>query len=210
MNEVEINPEIMETISIWGSEITNTMHWAELYGNMPIDGEIMWLLAWLWIIVNILILVGFLLKAWWLWNINKKLWEPHPWLAWIPVIQMYSFVKAAWKNWIWILWLIIGFIAFIIPWVIIVAILCNWIAKRTGRWFWSAVWVFFIPAIMLPIIWYKLKDKTVITIAHRLSTIEHADKILVMQKGKVIAIGSHKELLESSDVYQKLAGTFEN
>jgi ATP-binding cassette, subfamily B, bacterial MsbA len=50
------------------------------------------------------------------------------------------------------------------------------------------------------------KDKITITIAHRLSTIEHADKILVMQKGKIVATGTHKELLEKSDVYQRLAG----
>jgi len=54
------------------------------------------------------------------------------------------------------------------------------------------------------------KDKITITIAHRLSTIEHADKILVMQKGKIIAIGNHKELVKTSDVYQRLAGTLEN
>ena len=54
------------------------------------------------------------------------------------------------------------------------------------------------------------KDKITITIAHRLSTIEHADKILVMQKGSIVASGSHEELLESSEVYQKLAGTFES
>ena len=53
------------------------------------------------------------------------------------------------------------------------------------------------------------KDKITITIAHRLSTIEHADKILVMQKGKIIASGKHTELLESSKIYQKLAGEFE-
>ncbi|MDQ7066905.1 MAG: ABC transporter transmembrane domain-containing protein [Sulfurimonas sp.] len=52
------------------------------------------------------------------------------------------------------------------------------------------------------------KDKITITIAHRLSTIEHADKILVMQKGAIVASGSHAELLQSSTVYQKLAGTF--
>ncbi|MGE3614129.1 MAG: ABC transporter ATP-binding protein, partial [Sulfurimonas sp.] len=40
------------------------------------------------------------------------------------------------------------------------------------------------------------KDKITITIAHRLSTIEHADMILVMQKGKIIASGKHSELLE--------------
>jgi subfamily B ATP-binding cassette protein MsbA len=52
------------------------------------------------------------------------------------------------------------------------------------------------------------KDKITITIAHRLSTIEHADKILVLQKGKIVASGTHEELLDSSEVYQKLAGTF--
>jgi len=51
------------------------------------------------------------------------------------------------------------------------------------------------------------KDKITITIAHRLSTIEHADKILVMQKGKIVAQGTHTQLLESSDVYKRLAGT---
>ncbi len=50
------------------------------------------------------------------------------------------------------------------------------------------------------------KDKITITIAHRLSTIEHADKILVMQKGSIVASGTHAELLRSSDVYKKLAG----
>lgn len=52
------------------------------------------------------------------------------------------------------------------------------------------------------------KDKITMTIAHRLSTIEHADKILVLQKGKIVAQGTHSELLESSEVYQRLAGTF--
>ena len=51
------------------------------------------------------------------------------------------------------------------------------------------------------------KDKITITIAHRLSTIEHADKILVMQKGVVVACGNHTELLENSEIYQRLAGT---
>ena len=54
------------------------------------------------------------------------------------------------------------------------------------------------------------KDKITITIAHRLTTIEHADKILVMQKGCIVASGTHDELLKSSDVYQRLAGTFDD
>ena len=50
------------------------------------------------------------------------------------------------------------------------------------------------------------KDKITITIAHRLSTIEDADKILVMQKGQIVASGTHAELLKTSSVYQRLAG----
>ena len=52
------------------------------------------------------------------------------------------------------------------------------------------------------------QDKITMTIAHRLSTIEDADKILVMQKGKIVASGTHSHLLESSEVYQRLAGEF--
>jgi len=54
------------------------------------------------------------------------------------------------------------------------------------------------------------KDKITITIAHRLSTIEHADKIFVMQKGSIVASGTHSELLKSSEVYQRLSGEFKN
>ncbi|MFT7860986.1 MAG: ABC transporter transmembrane domain-containing protein [Sulfurimonas sp.] len=54
------------------------------------------------------------------------------------------------------------------------------------------------------------KDKITITIAHRLSTIEHADKILVMQKGKIVDSGTYQELLTSSEVYQRLAGEMKN
>jgi subfamily B ATP-binding cassette protein MsbA len=50
------------------------------------------------------------------------------------------------------------------------------------------------------------QDKITITIAHRLSTIEDADMILVMQQGKIVAQGTHTQLLESSDVYKRLAG----
>lgn len=110
-------------------------------------------------IFSVIGLFTFVLKARWLYLINKKKWEPHPWLAWIPVIQIYAFVRAAWKPWIWILWLILWFIALIIPWVIIYAILCYGIAKRTNRGFWSAVWIFFLSFIMLPIIGIKLEEK---------------------------------------------------
>lgn len=50
------------------------------------------------------------------------------------------------------------------------------------------------------------KDKITITIAHRLSTITHADTILYFEAGKIIAKGTHQELLETSEAYRRLAG----
>ncbi|RTK92659.1 MAG: ATP-binding cassette domain-containing protein [Rickettsiales bacterium] len=48
------------------------------------------------------------------------------------------------------------------------------------------------------------KNKTVISIAHRISSIENADEILVIDQGKIIDIGSHEQLLESSKIYNLL------
>ncbi|MFK5922019.1 MAG: ABC transporter ATP-binding protein [Verrucomicrobiota bacterium] len=48
------------------------------------------------------------------------------------------------------------------------------------------------------------KGKTVIAIAHRLSTILNADQIIVMDQGRVEAVGPHKELLEKSAIYKNL------
>jgi ATP-binding cassette subfamily B protein len=50
-----------------------------------------------------------------------------------------------------------------------------------------------------------MANRTTIIIAHRLATIVHANRILVMEKGEIIAEGSHEELLKTSSRYQKLA-----
>lgn len=50
-----------------------------------------------------------------------------------------------------------------------------------------------------------MKNRTTLIIAHRLATIIHADSIVVLDEGKIVAQGSHQELLESSDLYQRLA-----
>jgi len=48
------------------------------------------------------------------------------------------------------------------------------------------------------------KDKTVITISHHLETIKDADKIVLLENGKIIAEGKHDELLKSSTEYKKM------
>ncbi len=49
------------------------------------------------------------------------------------------------------------------------------------------------------------KNRTSIVIAHRLSTIENADQILVIDAGKVVESGTHKELLEKKAIYHSLS-----
>lgn len=49
------------------------------------------------------------------------------------------------------------------------------------------------------------KGRTVVTIAHRLSTVKNADVIFVMDKGRVVAAGSHGELMKASALYKALA-----
>ncbi len=49
-----------------------------------------------------------------------------------------------------------------------------------------------------------MKGKTTIIIAHRLSTIMQADKIVVMEKGKIIQIGTHSQLTTGDGLYKKL------
>jgi subfamily B ATP-binding cassette protein MsbA len=49
-----------------------------------------------------------------------------------------------------------------------------------------------------------MRERTTIVIAHRISTVRRADKILVLEEGKVIDSGSHDELLERCDTYADL------
>lgn len=52
---------------------------------------------------------------------------------------------------------------------------------------------------------HLMQGRTTIMIAHRLSTVINADRILVLQSGRVVASGTHNELLTNSPLYQQLA-----
>jgi len=49
------------------------------------------------------------------------------------------------------------------------------------------------------------KDATCLIVAQRIGTIIHADKIIVLDKGECVGVGTHKELLKSCDVYKEIA-----
>ncbi len=49
-----------------------------------------------------------------------------------------------------------------------------------------------------------MRNRTSLVVAHRLSTVMHADKIVVLEKGKIVEIGKHQELISKGGLYAKL------
>ena len=50
----------------------------------------------------------------------------------------------------------------------------------------------------------EMKNRTVIIVTHRVSTVRDSDKIILLDEGKVMAQGTHEELLETSELYKRL------
>ena len=51
----------------------------------------------------------------------------------------------------------------------------------------------------------EIKNRTVLIVAQRINTIMNAERIVVLDEGKIVGIGSHKELLKNCDVYKQIA-----
>ena len=49
-----------------------------------------------------------------------------------------------------------------------------------------------------------MKDRTVIVIAHRLATTQEANKIVVLNKGEIVEVGNHIDLLNKKGIYKEL------
>ena len=49
-----------------------------------------------------------------------------------------------------------------------------------------------------------MNDSTSFVVAQRISTVLHADKIIVVDEGQIVAQGTHNELMQSSPVYQEI------
>ncbi len=52
-----------------------------------------------------------------------------------------------------------------------------------------------------------MKNRTTLVIAHRLSTVQHANRIVVMNEGRVVEVGSHSELIRRNGMYKRLHET---
>ncbi len=174
MNEEQLN-ELMQ-------EVESNTSWANIdYTQIEtqaqsIDPAMMDILAWVGVAINGLSIIFYLAIAIWLFLINKKLWEKYPWVAFIPLVNIYSYFSASKKSWLHylilpiiaiIIWMLLSIVTFGIS-ILIASIyafvmwvkLVHAISVRTGRWVGTTIWFIFVPFIMYPIVGFQMEDKS--------------------------------------------------
>lgn len=91
LDSLEGNPELsQENIDAMNQMLEQSVG-TDMNGSM----EILWYINFG---VNVLYIAMFIASAIWLYKLSKKLWDKHSWLAFIPLIQIYTYIKTAWYN----------------------------------------------------------------------------------------------------------------
>ena len=61
-----------------------------------------------------------------------------------------------------------------------------------------------VQAALDDLMWGDKKHHTMVVIAHRLSTVQHADQIVVLDKGRIVERGTHDQLIQRGGAYKRL------
>ena len=101
VDDLEWNPELSEENFEAIDQMLQNNIWTDMNGGL----EILWYINF-WI--NVLYVALFIASAIWLYKLSKKLGDKHSWLAFIPLIQIYTYIKTAWYGfWKWLIMLIL-------------------------------------------------------------------------------------------------------
>jgi len=121
----DINPEDLEALNqLFEQSVGTDINWS------------IQMLGFIWLWINIIYLLIFIFSAIGLYKLSKKLGDKHSWLAFIPLIQIYTLIKTAWYSfWKWFFMLIgFWFLAMILWWIATV-----WLWSLLTPLFWDSL-----------------------------------------------------------------------
>lgn len=154
-----------------------SMSWANIdMLETQIDGWLLHTLMVVWPFMNILSIVFYLLYAWWLYMMSKKLWVKYARLSFIPIAQIYNLFAISKKSILHYLifpiiaMIVWGILAIFTFWLTLIAAyiylivmtvkLYHAISLRCWRWARTTVWFLLVWFIMFPVVWYNMEDKS--------------------------------------------------
>lgn len=112
------------------NELNYQIQWENIsnYWNNVAQSWDIWVLLIIIIYYLLFFIIPFILKSLWLYLINKKLWEKHAWLSFIPIIKIYSIIKVSWKPVKFILYpFLIAILLILISSILGIVALANWL-----------------------------------------------------------------------------------